>query len=162
MENINEVFILINGYSLFFFTQWICDPESRYEFGFYFMYTEISIVALNFSIILIELYFAIKSYFRKRKWLKEWNKYFKGIFDMQIKENEEKEQKILYDKRRNDDVQVKKRTVEKEEKEVQEVQEVQEVKEVQEQKSSIQTSKLKMEKQNEKKQEKQNDNQNKK
>ena len=73
MENINETLIYMCGYFLLLFTQWICDPQRRYQFGFYYIYLQISIVGINFSLIFYEMGSAMKKEYRRRKWIYKWN-----------------------------------------------------------------------------------------
>ena len=55
MENINELLVYFSGYFILIFTQWICDPMKRYEFGWFYINLIGVVVAINAIIILYEM-----------------------------------------------------------------------------------------------------------
>ena len=68
MEIMNEFLILCCGYFIMFFTQWICDPNLRYNIGFIYIPILASVLLVNFILIFYEMSRAMKKANRKRKW----------------------------------------------------------------------------------------------
>ena len=79
MENINEWIILCSGYFLLIFTQWICDPMERYNFGWYYIKLIIFVVTINLLLIFYEMGIGIKMSHRKMVYLRKWDAYNKNL-----------------------------------------------------------------------------------
>ena len=60
IENINEFFIMLNGYFLIMFTEWICDPQLRYDLGWIYIPLEIFVISLNLVLIFYEMFIALR------------------------------------------------------------------------------------------------------
>ena len=74
METLNELIILLSGYFLTIFTQWICDPKERYRYGWVYVACVVLAVFINFVIILYEMFVGLRKEFRKKMWLRAWDK----------------------------------------------------------------------------------------
>ena len=93
MENLNEIIVYICGYFILLYTQWICDPEKRYEYGWFYIYIQVVVVSINFSLIFFEMGLAMRKEYRRYVWLKKWNQHFKSIFVANVLKMQAKERK---------------------------------------------------------------------
>ena len=91
MENINELLVYFSGYFLLIFTQWICDPMKRYEFGWFYINLIGVVVAINAIIILYEMGVGIRKQYRKRQYLKKWTVFYKNSFDRDLSKIDEED-----------------------------------------------------------------------
>jgi hypothetical protein len=78
MDNTNELFILLSGYAIIIFSNWMYDPTSkegeaaaeavelRYRNGFIYLVFLGLIVSINVALILYEICRAFRKKFRKR------------------------------------------------------------------------------------------------
>ena len=79
MENLNEFFILMNGYFMTVFTQWICDPAFRYKLGDIYLPFKLTILIINLILIIFDIGLAFFKEFKRRNYtkkLKENKSYF--------------------------------------------------------------------------------------
>tara|TARA_B110000285_G_scaffold225061_1_gene282732 strand:- start:642 stop:938 length:297 start_codon:yes stop_codon:yes gene_type:complete len=89
IDNTNEVFILLSGYAIIIFSNWIYNPEIksgeqaphapelRYNNGFIYIYFLALIVFINLALIIFEITKALRKENRKRIYYKKWGKYYK-------------------------------------------------------------------------------------
>jgi len=96
-EILNETFILMTGYYLFIFSEWIYntkpsaageyshDPVTKYNFGYTYIALLIAVLGLNMSFVLYEQYKSAIRAFQKYIYYKKWGTYYKKVlFDIVI------------------------------------------------------------------------------
>ena len=92
IDNTNEIFLMITGYSIILFSNWIYNvgydrdeaqeiydlPELRYQFGWMYLLQLAVIIGVNFCLILYEIVKALRKNRRKRVYYKKWEAYYKN------------------------------------------------------------------------------------
>lgn len=66
LENINELFIMITGYFMFFFSEWIGDVQVRYEYGAVYVELLHAVIIVNMLAVFGDLLKMIRRSYRKR------------------------------------------------------------------------------------------------
>jgi hypothetical protein len=104
IDNTNEIFLMISGYSIIYFSNWIYDvkynretdqdisdlPELRYEYGFVYLIFLTTIIGINFFLIIFEIGKALRKKNTKRIYYEKWMAHFdkrivKGVVVSTIK-----------------------------------------------------------------------------
>ena len=88
MENLNEMLILSNGYFLFVFTQWICDPKVRYSLGWIYIFMNTLVIFINFVIIIYDMLYGLRKVYKKYVWQRQVDKRMKILFERKMEEIE--------------------------------------------------------------------------
>ena len=79
MENVNELFILINAYFLAMFNEWICDPNTRYALGWIYIPIEVVVISINLFLIFYELALALRKIYREWSFKRKMKKFLEDI-----------------------------------------------------------------------------------
>jgi hypothetical protein len=89
IENTNEFFIMMSGYAIIIFSDWIYDaksadledtpdsPELRYNLGFVYMAFLGFAVAVNFVLIISEISRELRKKYRSKIYYKKWGTHYK-------------------------------------------------------------------------------------
>ena len=91
LDNTNELFILISGYAIILFSNWIYNikynrdedndisdlPQLRYNYGFIYIAFLGFAVTTNLILIIFGMGKGIQKSFRKRKYYKKWGDHYK-------------------------------------------------------------------------------------
>jgi hypothetical protein len=89
IDNTNEVFILLSGYAIIVFSNWIYNPdiqsgmqaeealELRYDIGFIYLGWLGLIVSINLALIIFEMFKACRKKNRRRIYYKKWGYHYK-------------------------------------------------------------------------------------
>jgi len=75
-EIMNASAILFTAYFIMMFTNFVPDPEIRYNLGFSIMYDFILFLCVTFAYILYKIVYALYMARQKKKHTKAWNDYY--------------------------------------------------------------------------------------
>ena len=92
MDNINETFIMISGYTIIIFSQWIYDvmynkddqdiqdlPELRYNIGYIYLGFLGMTIIINLTLIIFEIGKMCRKNYRKRIYYNKWGYHYKVL-----------------------------------------------------------------------------------
>ena len=65
-EIMNNTFILVSGYFMLMFTEWIWDLELRYELGEIFVYMLVKVIVVNLFLIVKDMCNGVKKMIMRR------------------------------------------------------------------------------------------------
>jgi uncharacterized membrane protein len=95
IDNANEIFIVMSGYAIILFSNWIYnfsynretahdvtvsdDPELRYNLGYWYLGFLSMISGINLFLIIYEICRGLRKKRMKKKYYKKWEEHYKKI-----------------------------------------------------------------------------------